>query len=121
MVMHKTWPHARSPKGRGAQFVSGILRPGLDDAVAGLDVMQQKVAEGMDDLVAERRWYREGPAIDQRARRRGRDVLNMTDIAADPLEHCLTGPGIGAGQFGIAWWRLRAADELGKVVDIGQT
>jgi len=122
MVMHKTWPHAQSPKGRGAQFVSGILRPGLDDAVAGLDVMQQKVAEGMDDLVAERRWYREGPAIDQRARRRGRDVLNMTDIAADPLEHCLTGPGIGAGrQFGIAWWRLRAADELGKVVDISQT
>ena len=74
MVMHKTWPHAQSPKGRRAQFVSGILRPGLDDAVAGLDVMQQKVAKGMDDLVAERRWYREGASIDQRARRRGRDV-----------------------------------------------
>ena len=122
MVMHKTRPHAQSPKGRGAQFVRGILRPGLDDAVAGLDVMQQKVAKGMDDLVAERRWYREGPAIDQRARGRRGDVLNMTGIAADPLEQCLTGLGIGAGrQFGIARRRLRATDELGKVVDIGQT
>ena len=42
MVMHQTRPHAQSPKGRRAQFVSGILRPGLDDAVAGLDVMQQE-------------------------------------------------------------------------------
>jgi hypothetical protein len=122
VVMHKTRPHAQSPKGRGAQFVRGILRPGLDDAVAGLDVMQQKVAKGMDDLVAERRWYREGPAIDRRARRRGRDLLNMTDIAADPLEQCLTGMGISTGrQFGIARRRLRAANELSKVVDIGQT
>ena len=122
MVMHKTRPHAQSPKGRRAEFVCGILRPGLDDAVAGLDVMQQKVAKGMDDLVAERRWYREGPAIDHRARRRGRDGLNMTDIAADPLEQCLSGLGIGAGrQLGIARRRIRAADELSKVVDIGQT
>src|ERR1700758_1723705 len=96
--MHKTRPHAQPPRGRRPQFVSGILRPGLDDAVAGLDVMQQKVAKGMDDLVAERHWYREGAAIDHRAWRRGRDGLNMTDIAADPLEQCLTDLSIGAGR-----------------------
>ena len=96
-IMHKARPHAQTPEGRGAQFVSGILRPGLDDAIAGLDVVQQKVAKGMDDLVAERRWYRKGPAIDQRARWCRRDGLNMTDIATDDLEQSLTGQGIGAG------------------------
>src|SRR6201997_2772697 len=122
MVMHKTRPRAQSPKGRRAQFVSGILRPSLDDAVAGLDVMQQKVAKGMDDLVAQRRWYREGPAIDPRARRRRRDGRNMTVTAANPLEQPLTGLGICAGrQFGITRRGLRPADKLRKMVDIGQT
>ena len=121
-IMHKARPHAQAPKWRRAQFVRSILRPGLDDAVAGLDVMQQKVAKGMDDLVAQRRWYREGPAIYQHARRRRRDGRNMTVTAANPLEQPLTGLGVGASrQFGIARRRLRAADELSKVVDIGET
>jgi hypothetical protein len=105
-----------------SEFVRGILRPGLDDAVAGLDVMQQKVAKGMDDLVAERCRHGKGPAIDRRARRRRRDGLDMTDIAADPLEQHLPGLGIRAGrQVGVTRRGLRPADELSEVVDIGQT
>jgi hypothetical protein len=76
----------------------------------------------MDDLVAERHWYREGPAIDQHARRRRRDGRNMTVTAANPLEQPLTGLGICAGrQFGITRRGLRPADELSEVVDIGET
>src|ERR1700730_6088906 len=121
-VMHKPRPHAQAPKCRRAKFVRGILRPGLDDAVAGLEVMQQKIAVGMDDLVAERRRHGESPAIDARARRRRRDGLHMTDIAADPLEQGLTGSGIRPGrQVGVAWRHLRAANELSEMVDIGQT
>ena len=122
MVMHKTRPHAQAPKWHGAEFVCRILRSGLDDAVAGPDVVQQKITKRMDDLVAERRWYREGPAIDRRARRRGRDGLDMAGIAADSLEQRLTGSGVCAGrQFGVARRRLRPADKLSEVVDIGQT
>jgi len=118
----KRGPHTQAPKRRRAEFVRGILRPGLDDAVAGLDVMQQKIAVGMDDLVAERRRHGENAAIDQRARRRRRDGLDMADIAADPLEQRLAGLGIRPRrQVSVARWRLRTADELSEVVDIGQT
>src|SRR5712671_4330447 len=121
-VMHKARPHAEAPKCRRAEFVRGILRPGLDDAVASLDVVQQKIAVRMDDLVAERRRHDESPAIDPRARRRRRDGLDMPDIAADPLERHLSGSGIRpARQDGVSWRHLRAADELSEVVDIGQT
>src|SRR5690349_5372337 len=42
-VMHEARPHTQAPKWRRAEFVRGILRPGLDDAVAGPDVVQQKI------------------------------------------------------------------------------
>ena len=44
--MHKARPHAQAPQWRRAEFVRGILRPGLDNAVAGLEVMQQEIAVG---------------------------------------------------------------------------
>jgi hypothetical protein len=48
--------------------------------------------------------------------------LDMTGIAADPLEQRLPGLGIGSGrQLGITRRGLRTADELSEVVDIGQT
>jgi hypothetical protein len=45
MVMHKTRPHAQASKWHGAEFVCRILRSRLDDAVAGPDVVQQKITE----------------------------------------------------------------------------
>src|ERR1700761_1996177 len=120
-VMHKARPHAQTPEWRCAKFVGGVLRSSLDDAVAGLDVVQQKITVGMDDLVAERCRHGESPAVDQRAHRRRRDALDMTDTAADLLEQRLPSLGICTGcQLGITWRGLRAANELSKVVDIGQ-
>src|SRR6267378_6956500 len=107
--MHKARPRAQPPKWDRAELVRGILRPGLDDAVAGPDVVQQKITVGMDDLIAERRWHRESPAIDHGAGRRCRDGLDMTDIAADPLEQRLPELGIRTGrQLGITRRRFRA-------------
>src|SRR5438874_6871034 len=101
--MHKARPSAQPPKWSRAELVRSILRPGLDDAVAGPDVVQQKIAVGMDDLVAERCRHGESSAIDHSARRRRRDGLDMTDIATDPLEQRLPGLGTRTGcQIGIA-------------------
>src|ERR1700730_15679824 len=120
--MHKARPRAQAPKWSRTELVRSILRPGLDNAVAGPDVVQQKVTVGMDDLVAERCRHGESPAIDHGAGRRRRDSLAMTGIAADPLEQRLPGLGIGSGrQLGITRRGLRAADELSEGVDIGQT
>src|SRR5690242_5214473 len=120
--MHKARPRAQAPKWRRAELVRSILRPGLDDAVAGPDVVQQKITVGMDYLVAERCRHRKGPAIDRLAGRCRRDGLDMTDIAADPLEQCTPDLGIGSGrQLDITRRGLRPADELSEVVDISQT
>src|ERR1700731_4603774 len=89
--MHKARPRAQPPKWSRAELVRSILRPGLDDAVAGPDVVQQKIAVGMDDLVAERCRHGESSAIDHGARWRRVYGLDVTEIAADPLEQRLTG------------------------------
>ena len=39
VVMHKARPRAQPPKWSRAELVRSILRPGLDDAVAGADVV----------------------------------------------------------------------------------
>src|ERR1700719_5052472 len=120
--MHKARPRAQTPRWSRTELVRGILRPGLDDAVAGPDVVQQKITVGMDDLVAERCRHGESPAIDHGTGWRRGDGLDVTDIAADPLEQRLPDLGIGSGrQVGIARRGLRAANKLSEVVDIGQT
>ena len=50
--MHVPWVRAESPQRHGAQFVGGILRGILDDAVTGSNVVQQEVAVGMNDLIS---------------------------------------------------------------------
>src|SRR4029077_6124957 len=115
VVMHKARPRAQPPKWSGAELVRSILRPGLDDAVAGPDVVQQKIAVGMDDLVAERCRHGESSAIDHGARWRRVYGLDVTEIAADLLEQCMPELGIGSGrQDGVSWRHLRAADELSE-------
>jgi hypothetical protein len=54
--MHVPRVHAQSPQRHGTQFVGGVLRGILDDAVAGLDVVEQEVAVRMDDLIPSDLW-----------------------------------------------------------------
>ena len=42
VVMHKARPSTQAPKWGRAELVRSILRPGLDDAVAGPDVCSRK-------------------------------------------------------------------------------
>jgi hypothetical protein len=48
--------------------------------------VQQKITERMDDLVAERRWYREGTAIDRRARLRYARLRQQASVEDVGLE-----------------------------------
>src|SRR5438874_10416106 len=100
--MHKARPSAQTPKWSRAELVRSILRPGLDDAVAGPDVVQQKITVRMDVRVAQRRGHGESLAIDHGTRRRRRDGMDMTEIAADPLEQTMACLSTGSSrQVGI--------------------
>ena len=52
-VVQQLRARAHSPKRRRAHFVGGFLAAVLHDAVTGADVMEQEVAEGVDDFVAQ--------------------------------------------------------------------
>jgi len=105
-VVHETRVQADAPKRGGADFIGGVvvfgdgeaspgdrvhvlavvLQHSSDDAVAGADIVEQKVAVGMKLLFPERRWDGEGAAVDLRAGRSSRERLDVTNIAADLFE-----------------------------------
>ena len=82
-VVHVARMRAEAPERDGAQFVSGVLRGILDDAVAGADVVEEEVAVGMDDPVAERVRHGERSAIDDHAGASSDDGADMASGAAD--------------------------------------
>ena len=120
-IVHVPWSHAQAPQGRRPQFVGRVLWRILYDAVTGPDVMQQEVTERMNDLVPQRLGHGERATVDDRARRRRRDGLDVAGVAAHPLEQGLARQAIRAlRQRRVARWHLRAADKFSKVVDVGQ-
>ena len=119
--MHVAWVGAESPEGNGAQFVGGVLRGILDDAVAGTDVVEQEVAVGMDDFVAERIGDGERSAIDDRSGGSRDDAADVAGGTADVFEHSLALLSRrGCGESCVSRGDLGAADELGEVVDVGE-
>ena len=75
--MHESRLHAQTPQWNGAQLVSSILRSGLYNSVPSIDVVQQKIAEGMNDLTAERVGHHEYAAVEHRSCWGGRDRLDL--------------------------------------------
>ena len=112
----------RSPQSRTrAELVRGIVLSGLDDAVAGPDVVQQKITVGMDVPVAERVGHGEGPPLI--AVPGGAVVMTrtwQTRSRSFGTTHARLGHRRGR-QLGITRRGLRPANELSEVVDIGQT
>src|SRR6266446_5725190 len=96
-VMHETGVQANTPERGGADFVGGIvefgdgeifpgdaihvlavvLGHGLDDTVAGTDVVEEEVAIGMKLLSSEDGSNGQGPTIDLGSRRGRGQGLNM--------------------------------------------
>ena len=88
--------HAQSPEGHRPQFIGGICGRVLDDAIAGSDVMEQKIAIWVNDLVAKGLRYCECSAIDgdsRRSRDDGADVAGgATDVFKDLFARLCTRP-----------------------------
>lgn len=87
---------ASSPQRRRTQLVSGCRAAVLHNSVAGDDVVEQEIAVRTNDLVAEGVWDHQGAAIDNRARRRGANVLRVAGGATDPVENVRADFGVGS-------------------------
>jgi hypothetical protein len=73
----------------------------------------------MNGLVSKGVWNHESAAVDCRAGRRSYDGCHMTRRAADPGEDRLPSLRIvSRGERLMAGWHFRAADELGKMIDV---
>src|ERR1700682_1633569 len=83
-IVHIPRSRAQTPQCGRAQLVGGILRWSLHDAVTRLDVMQQEVAERMNDLVSQRLRHDKRATVDDRPCRGRRNGLNMAGGGADP-------------------------------------
>jgi hypothetical protein len=81
--VHVARVRAEAPEGDGAQFVGGVLRGILDDAVAGADVVEEEVAVGMNDFGAEGVGNGEGSAVDDSAGGSGDDGADVAGGASD--------------------------------------
>src|SRR5947208_1039 len=89
--MHQAVTSAPSPERRGAHLLLSRLvkcvgtgKRRLDDEITGAYVVQQEIAEGMNDLAAERRRNRNQPAAKRGSRIRSSDRSHMTSDAALP-------------------------------------
>ncbi len=80
--MQETVASANSPQGSGAYLVCGRLAAILDDAVAGADVVQRKVAERMDYLVTQSRRNRKRSTINRCAGSSGLEGSCVTNGTA---------------------------------------
>jgi hypothetical protein len=97
------------------------LRSNLYDPISSAYVVQQKVTEGMDDLIPQSRWNDKHAAVyDCPGRRRG-NALDVTDTTTDLRKERLTSEGGGGrSKRRVSRRNHRAAYELSKVVDVGQ-
>jgi hypothetical protein len=68
-LMHMPGMHPQSPEWYSAQFIGCVFRGILDDAIAGCDVMQEKITVRVNNLAAEGLRHRECSAIDGSTRR----------------------------------------------------
>src|SRR5204863_4785041 len=92
-VVHELVVRPQAPQRRSPNHVSGCLPVGLYYPVASADVVEQEVAERVDDLVAERVGHGELPAVDDRADGRGRDRADVADRATERVEERRAGVG----------------------------
>lgn len=111
---------AHSPERRRAQFLRGGRAAVLDDSISCADVVEEEVAIGVDDFIAEGVGNDERAAVDDRACGRGNDGGDVASVAADLLED--RGPGQGVrcvDEIRVACGRFGGAHESGEVVDVG--
>src|SRR5713101_6200128 len=134
--------HANTPErsgtdfvGRAVEFGDGevfpgdlvhlfavMLRHGLNDAVAGANIVKQEDAVGMKLLSAEGGRNGERAAVEVCAGGSGRKRLNVAGIATHFVEYLRAQSSPGSlRSLGVARGSFRGTDEARKVIDIGET
>jgi hypothetical protein len=120
-VVHVARPHAQTPERSGAQFVCSVLRGILYDTITRSHVMEQEVAEGMNDLVPQSFGNGKLSAVDDRPRGSGGDGWDVAGTALDLLEESFPSlSSCGRSEGRIARRHFGSANELRKVVDVSQ-
>ena len=85
-IMHKAIASAKSPERRCADLVRRALATVLDNSISSTDVVQSKIAEGMDYFVAQSCRYPERSAVNHRSRCCRCKGSRVADSAADLIE-----------------------------------
>src|ERR1700749_2991947 len=85
-VVHELVVRPKTPERRGANHVLRGLAAVLDEAVARADVVEQEVAERVNDLIRERGGNDERAAVDDRAFGRGRHRARVADRTTERVE-----------------------------------
>ena len=85
-IVHEAGAQPQTPERRGPDLVPRRRPSVLHDSVTGAEVVQQEVAERMDDLVPERIRDLERAAVDESAGGRGGDGRGVAGAAADVIE-----------------------------------
>src|SRR5713101_6097819 len=118
-VVHQPIAAAHAPQRRRAHPVARGLPAVLDDPVPRAHVVEEEVAERVNRLVAQGGRHRERALVDDRAHRRGGDVADVADVAADGVEELAPRLGVGSGGEGrVARRHAGGTHELGELVDI---
>ena len=84
--MHVARSHAEAPERSRPQFICGVLRGILNDTITRSHVMEQEVAERMNDFIAQGVGHGKGSTIYDCPRRSGSDGFDVACIAADSFE-----------------------------------
>src|SRR5712691_13281853 len=88
-VVHESSFHPEAPQRDGAKLVGRVLRTSLNDTVAGSHIVQQEIAERMNDLIAEGVRHHENAAVQHRSGGSGGHRLHMADVTTDAFEKML--------------------------------
>src|SRR3974390_3260431 len=89
-IVHIARAHPQTPERRGTQLRGGFRESrSLHNTVAGANVMEQVVAEGMDDLVSQGIRNSIVALVDRRAGGGSHDRFHMANLTANPFEERL--------------------------------
>lgn len=140
-VVHEARTESNAPERGGANFVGGVIElvrgealpsalgvslaivlgHGLDDTVAGADVVEEKVTVGMESFSAEGIGNGEIAAVNGRARGSGGERGNVAGGAANFFKERFT--LLGAGRLGkrcVASRGFQGAHEASEMIDVGK-
>src|SRR4030095_2812997 len=111
--MHKSVSSPNTPERGGSQLVSRTLSRVLNNAISSSNVVQRKIAERMDDLIAQSSGHDERAAIDAGAWSGSSEVTLVPHCAANRIENRAAANCCSRNRI-LPAWRARGCHKIGK-------